>query len=272
MGAVQRLIRSYDRAMAMSKLQRYYGFSGFFNFGYWHPQTGSQCEASEALIDRLLERIPYKGGRILDVACGLGASTRRLMEWYPPPMITAINISPAQLAAARERASGCTFHCMDATRLDFPEGHFDAVICVEAAFHFDTRDTFLHEAWRVLAPGGTLVMSDILLRGFASALAAQTMVPRANLVPDLAGYARRFEAAGFVDIDVRDETQACLGGFRRHLVRWPAAERRAGRLSFRTGMAAAFVARILSGYFGAVSRFYLLASACKPLRSLNDTA
>jgi len=272
MGAVQRIIRSYDRAMKNSKVQRYYGFSGFFNFGYWGPHTGSQREASEALVDRLLARIPRKGGRILDVACGLGASTRRLMDWYPPHMITAINISPAQLAEASERAPGCMFRCMDATRLDFPEGHFDALICVEAAFHFDTRDAFLREAQRVLAPGGTLVMSDIVLRGFAAALAPRTMVPRANLVPDLAGYAQRLAAAGFVDIDVRDETQACLGGFRRHVVHWPAIERRAGRLSFRTSVATAFVARIISAYFGAVSKTYLLASARKPMRPKPDAS
>ena len=98
------------------------------------------------------------------------------------------------------------------------------------------------------------------------------MVPSANLVPDLAVYAQRLAAAGFVDIDVRDETQACLGGFRRHVVRWPATERRAGRLSFRTGVATAVAARLISGYFGAVSKTYLLASARKPLGPAPDAS
>jgi ubiquinone/menaquinone biosynthesis C-methylase UbiE len=45
---------------------------------------------------------------------------------------------------------------MDAARLAFADAQFDAVICVEAAFHFDTRAAFLREALRVLKPAGAL--------------------------------------------------------------------------------------------------------------------
>jgi len=159
MTARERMIRMYDRAMVSSGYRQYYEDSGFYNFGYWETQAKSQREASEALVDQLVDRIAKKGGRILDVACGPGASTRRLMRSYAHDMITAINVSEVQIAAARKCAPGCAFLLMDATQLDFPESQFDAVMCVEAAFHFDTRDTFLHEALRVLKTGGSLVLS-----------------------------------------------------------------------------------------------------------------
>jgi len=38
------------------------------------------------------------------------------------------------------------------------------VFCVEAMFHFPSRQTFLAEAARVLRPGGMLAVTDILLR------------------------------------------------------------------------------------------------------------
>src|SRR5262249_28967262 len=142
--------------------------SGYFNFGYWDGTVATQAEASANLVARLLDRIPRREGRILDVACGLGASTRQLMQSYPAKMITAINVSAAQIVEARKRAPGCTSHGRDAPRLDFPDASFDAVICVEAAFHFNTREAFLREAHRVLRPGGELVMSDILFRPFVS--------------------------------------------------------------------------------------------------------
>ena len=137
------------------------------------------------------------------------------MQTYPPEMITGINISDAQLADARALAPGCTFRVMDAAKLDFPDNHFDALVCVEAACHFDTRDKFLKEAHRVLKPGGSLVLSDYLFyTSMTNTLLSQFgQVPRANLVRSIAEYRDGLAAAGFVSIDVTDATGHCVGGF-----------------------------------------------------------
>ena len=42
---------TYDRMMRGSNQRRYYGDSGYFNFGYWGAGAKSQREASEALVD-----------------------------------------------------------------------------------------------------------------------------------------------------------------------------------------------------------------------------
>jgi MPBQ/MSBQ methyltransferase len=265
MTARERMIRMYDSAMVSRDYRQYYEDSGFYNFGYWDTHAKSQREASEALVDQLVSRIPNKGGSILDVACGPGASTRQLMRSYASGMITAINISEAQIAAARKRAPGCAFLLMDATQLDFPDAQFDAVMCVEAAFHFNTRDTFLREAWRVLKPGGSLVLSDMLFRGFLKPFGDYGQVPRTNFVPDIATYRARMETAGFEGVNVQDATQACLGGFRRHLVRWPASEHQGGRMKLGKTIAASLLSRIIAQYFTIVCKTYLIASARKPI-------
>jgi SAM-dependent methyltransferase len=177
-------------------------------------------------------------------------------------MITGINISDAQIADARALAPGCTFKVMSATELDFPGNHFDAVICIEAACHFDTRDKFFRQAHRVLKPGGSLALSDMLFP--TTILSEFGQVPRANLLASIAEYRARLAAAGFVSIEVTDATEHCLGGFRANLARWAGAERRAGRMKLSRSLAAAVICKLLAAFFGWSCKTYLLASARKP--------
>jgi SAM-dependent methyltransferase len=262
------MIRMYDRALVSSNYRRYFEDSGFYNFGYWDGGARSQREASEALVDELVGRISNKTGRILDVACGPGASTRRLLRTYAPENVIAINISEIQLAAARERAPRCAILLMDAAQLAFAAEQFDAVICVEAAFHFNTRDRFLREALRVLKPGGSLVLTDMLFRSFLKPIGDFGQVPPANFVQDIADYGARLQAAGFESVKVEDATECCLAGFQRHLARWPASERRRGRMTLGPSLLMSVLSAGIAQYFGITCKAYLIASARKPAASV----
>ena len=122
--------------------REYYDSSDFFNFGYWETGTRTQKEAGENLMERLLAFIPSKRGTILDLARGKGETTRYLLHCYCPRDVTGINISYRQLEGCRQNSPRCTFVPMDATSMTFEEDSFDNIIYVEAAFHFDTRETF----------------------------------------------------------------------------------------------------------------------------------
>src|SRR3546814_9006356 len=77
-----------------------------------------------------------------------------------------------------------------------------AVVCVEAAFHFNTREKFLAEALRVLKPGGHLVLSDILISQTAEGTHQRRISD--DYVPDLAAYRALYERAGFT-LEVLDD-------------------------------------------------------------------
>ena len=154
---------------------------GWLNLGLWEG-PGDEAEAAVAprrLVETMAGRLP-RGGVILDVGNGLGAQDPVIAEVALPHTLVALNITESQLHAGRFRLAEASGHPVvgDATRIPLGDGTVDAVISVEAAFHFPSRPAFFAEVGRVLRPGGRLVMSDIsterLPRTAAEVLAGAT--------------------------------------------------------------------------------------------------
>jgi len=202
---VTRFAPRYDELVASPSLSELFAGTDRFNIGWWRDGACTVPAAADALSARVAALLPPRGRR-LEVACGACAAGGA----EAGELAVLCDLSLARLHRAARRAPGHAV-AADAVRLPFRDGCFDRLLAIEAAFHFDSRDDFFAEAARLLAPGGTLALSDFLVRD-AEALGGW-LVPVANRGLDAADYRDALAAAGFEAIEIEDATDACWRGF-----------------------------------------------------------
>lgn len=183
----------------------------------------------------LLEKIWFGGsrewlgararGRVLEVAVGTG----RNLPFYPPEAtVTGIELSPAMLAFARQRAADlgleADLRTGDAQALPFADAAFDTVVCALSLCTIPDPATAIGEMRRVLVPGGRLLLVDHIGSSWPPIRAAQWLVERVTIRAAGEHFTRRqlplVRAAGF---DVVEVERLKAGSVERVFARKPAA-------------------------------------------------
>ncbi len=139
--------------------------------GYYGPHGSYRVDRRQAQIDLIEELLTWaipggstKPGKILDLGCGIGGSSLYLAQKYQTD-VTGITLSPVQKERGTERAriagleNSCQFQVANALDLPFAADSFDLVWSLESGEHMPDKKRFLQEAWRVLKPGGRLILA-----------------------------------------------------------------------------------------------------------------
>lgn len=139
------------------------------HYGYWGADTRSHSESLLRMNRALAERVSISDSDyILDAGCGLGGSAIWLAENYGVRVL-GITLSQQQVdiasrfAQKRGVSDRVRFQSADFCQTPFDADRFDVVWGLESVCYAVQKEDFVQEAYRVLKPGGRLIIAD----GFA---------------------------------------------------------------------------------------------------------
>jgi SAM-dependent methyltransferase len=168
--------------------------------------------------DDLAARLPVAPGtRVLEVACGTGIVTERLVRRLAGQgTLVATDLNDAMIAHARARIPddpALEWRQADGASLPFPDRAFDVVVCEFGLMFFPDKAAGVREAFRVLGPGGRYLFNvwDAIEGNAVARIAHDTIrtffpddPPLFYQTPfnlqDTAAVRSLLDAAGFVDV------------------------------------------------------------------------
>lgn len=136
------------------------------HYGYWDSTVKSFPQSLLRMNEVMMDAAAIKStDKVLDVGCGVGGSSI-FMASVLGCKVTGITLSERQVqqAIANAKLKGVEplveFKVMNYCATDFPDASFDVVWGCESICYANTKEQFIKEAFRLLKPGGRLVVAD----------------------------------------------------------------------------------------------------------------
>lgn len=177
-------------------------------------------EATDALLDQLNVAA---GTRVLDIGSGLGGTARHVAGRYGCA-VTGVDLTPEFVETARSLSrlvgleDGTRFEVGSALALPVPDDGFDVALLLHVGMNIADKPALFREVRRVLQPGGTFAVFDVMLgaeTGDLSFPVPWSEVAETSFVAAPQDYRDAASAAGFEAVGERDRSAFASDFFAR---------------------------------------------------------
>jgi len=195
------------------------------HYGYWDDKVKTFPQSLLRMNEVMMETAVINStDKVLDAGCGVGGSSIFLAE-KKGCQVTGISLSEKQVAQANELAvkkklsNNLSFAVMNYSATNFPDASFDVVWGCESICYADNKELFIKEAFRLLRPGGRLVVADGFVTDFKNndhPLIRNWLDGwQVNYLESPERFQHFMQTAGFSDIHYRDITKYTSHSARR---------------------------------------------------------
>ena len=181
-------------------------------YALWAETWDTTPSPIVALEERAL--LPWITGlqprRVVDIGCGTGRWTTRLSAIGVDASLAMLAVAAAKTGLRGRLAVG------DATALPIASAAADLVLCALTLGHIRNQTAAMHEFARILAPGGTLLLTDF--HPAAAALGWRRTFRRDGQVYELENHTYTVDQLRTVaDLELVECAEATIGGPERAL-------------------------------------------------------
>lgn len=197
------------------------------HFGYY-DETASEHSGSLSNTNRVMANLAgiHDGDEILDAGCGQGGSALWLAENFKVK-VSGITLVPFQAEMASKSArdrkllESVHFEVGDYCATPFSDQSFSVIWACESLCHADEKIRFYEEAFRLLRPGGRIIVAEYLRTGRPLSQKGEKLIHQwldGWSIRDIDSPNEHFEhlsKSGFEDIQIQNVTEAMRPSLRR---------------------------------------------------------
>lgn len=179
---------------------------------------GFLSQGNQKCVDNMVKEVHLEGRNILDIGSGLGAPALYLAERYganvigTDPQRWMVERAQLNLEEVREKLKGSAKFVLleNPSHLrQFSDNQFDVIFSKEAILHvpLEIKEAFFKEVFRVLKPGGEIVILDWLRSSFDYSANTKKMMEMDGVAFHLitpVKYLNILENAGFTQIEMEN--------------------------------------------------------------------